>query len=57
MRNNEAIHIVKEDRNILHTLKSKKTKWIGHVLRINCLVKHVTEGKIEERIQMTTGKS
>jgi hypothetical protein len=57
VRNNEAIHIVKEDRNILHTLKSKKTKWIGHVLRINCLVKHVTEDKIEERIKMAREKS
>jgi len=27
--------------------------WIGHILRGNCLLKHVIEGKIEERIEVT----
>jgi hypothetical protein len=27
--------------------------WIGHILRRNCLLKHVTERKIEGRIRMT----
>jgi hypothetical protein len=26
-----------------------KDKWIGHILRRNCLLKHVIEGKIEGR--------
>ena len=35
---------------------SKITKtfdWIGYILRRNCLLKHITEGKIEEGIEVT----
>ena len=47
VRNEEVLHTVKEERNILRTVKKKKkAKCIGHVLRRNCLLKHVTEGKI-----------
>jgi hypothetical protein len=28
----------------------RKTNWIGHILRRNCLLKHIIEGKIEGRI-------
>jgi hypothetical protein len=41
------LHKVKEERNILHTIKRRKANWIGHILRRNCLLKHVIEGKIE----------
>jgi hypothetical protein len=45
--NNEALlHRIKEERNILHTIKRRKANWIGHILRRNCLLKHTTEGKI-----------
>jgi hypothetical protein len=43
----------KEERNILHTIKRRKANWIGHILRRNCLLKHVIEGKLEGRIEMT----
>jgi hypothetical protein len=43
----------KEERNILHALKRKKANWIGHILRRNCLLKHVIEKKIEERVEVT----
>jgi hypothetical protein len=32
--------------------KNKKVKWIGHILLRNCLLKHVVEGMIEERIEV-----
>jgi hypothetical protein len=32
---------VKEERNIVHTIKRRKANWIGHILRRNCLLKHV----------------
>jgi hypothetical protein len=44
---------VKEERNIVHTIKRRKANWIGHILRRNCLLKHVIKGKLEERIEMT----
>jgi hypothetical protein len=45
--NNEAIlHRVKEERNILHIIKRRKVIWIGHILRRNCLLSHIIEGKI-----------
>jgi hypothetical protein len=43
----------KEDRNILHTTERRKANWIGHILRRNCLLKHVIEGKLEGRIEVT----
>jgi hypothetical protein len=27
--------------------------WIGHILRRNCLLKHVIEGMIEGRVEVT----
>jgi hypothetical protein len=50
VRNEEVLHRVKEERIILHTIKRRKRKLIGHSLRRNCLLKHVAEGKIEGRI-------
>jgi hypothetical protein len=29
--NEEVLHTVKEDRNILHTIQRKKANWIGHI--------------------------
>jgi hypothetical protein len=43
---------VKEVRNIVHTIKRRKSNWIGHILRRNCLLKHVIEGKLEGRIEV-----
>jgi hypothetical protein len=43
VRNEEALHRVEEERNILHTIKRRKANWIGHLLRRNCLLKHVIE--------------
>jgi hypothetical protein len=31
VRNEEVLLRVNEQRNILHTLKDKKAKWIGHI--------------------------
>ena len=44
---------VKEERNILQTVKRRKANWIGHILRMNCLLRHIIEGKIEGRIGVT----
>jgi hypothetical protein len=52
VRNEEVLHRVKEDRNIVHTIKRSKVFWIGHILRRNCVLKHVIEVKIEGRIEV-----
>jgi hypothetical protein len=44
---NVVLHRVKEEWNILHTIKIRKVNWIGYILHRNCLLKHVIEGKIE----------
>jgi hypothetical protein len=41
---------VKEERNIVHTIKRRKANWIGHILRRNCLLKHIVEGKVEGKV-------
>jgi hypothetical protein len=53
VRNEEVLHRVKEERNIVHTIKRRKANWIGHILRRNCLLKHVIGGKLEGRIEVT----
>jgi hypothetical protein len=53
VRNEGVLHRVKEERNIVHTIKRRKASWIGHILGRNCLLKHVIEGKLEGRIEMT----
>jgi hypothetical protein len=52
-RSEEVLQRVKEERNILHTTKRRKTNKILHILRRNCLLKHVTEEKAEGRIEVT----
>jgi hypothetical protein len=44
---------VNEERNILHTMKRRTANCVGHILRRNWLLKHVIEGKIERRIDVT----
>ena len=53
VRNEEVLHRVKEERNILYTVKRRKANWIGHILCRNCLLEHVMEGKVEERMEVT----
>jgi len=44
---------VKEERDILQTIKRRKANWIGHILLRNCFLQHVIEGKTEGRIEVT----
>jgi hypothetical protein len=44
---------VKEERNILHTIKRRQGNWISHNFRRNCLLEHVIEGKIKGKIEET----
>jgi hypothetical protein len=53
VRNEEVLHTVEEERNILHTIKRSKANWSGNTLRRNCLLKHIAEGKVEGKIEVT----
>ena len=44
---------VREQRNILHEVSKREANWIGHILRRNCLLQRVTEGKIQGGIEVT----
>jgi hypothetical protein len=53
VRNKEILLKVKEQRNILHEISKRKANWIGHILRRNCLLQQVIEGKIKGGIEVT----
>ena len=46
MKNEELLLAVTEDRNILRTIKRRKSNWMVHMFRTNCLLKRVIEGNI-----------
>jgi hypothetical protein len=50
---NKVLRGVEKERSILCTITRRKANWLGHVLCRNCFLKHVTEGKIEGRIEVT----
>jgi hypothetical protein len=45
VRNEEVLHIVNEERNILDTVKPR----FGRILRRKCLLEHLIEGKPEAK--------
>ena len=53
VRNEDVLFRVKEQRNILHEIRKRKADWIGHLLRRNCLLQRVIEGKIKVGIEVT----
>ena len=53
VRNEEVLLRVNEQRNILHEIRKRKANWIGHILRRNCLLHQVIEGKIKGQIEVT----
>jgi len=55
LRNEEIRHTVWEERNILHTINSRKANWVG----ISCVGTgfcKVIEGEIEERSESKAKK-
>jgi hypothetical protein len=52
VRNEEVLLKVKEQRNILHEISKRKANWFGQILRRNCLLQLVIEGKIKGGIEV-----
>jgi hypothetical protein len=55
LKNGGVLSKIMEERNILHTIKRRKANWLGHILRMNCILKHVTERKVEGWIEVRRG--
>ena len=53
VRNEDVLLRVNEQRNSLHEIRKRKANWIGHILRRNCLLKQVIEGKIKGEMEVT----
>jgi hypothetical protein len=41
VKNEKLLQRVKDQGTVLHKIKGKKANKIGHILRSNCLLKHV----------------
>jgi len=54
VRNEEELLRVNEQRNILHEIRKRKANSIGHILRKNCLLKQVIEGKIKGEMEVAS---
>ena len=52
-RSKDIFMFYNEQRNILHEIRKRKDNWIGHILRRNCLLKDVIEGKIKGEMEVT----
>jgi len=53
VRSEEVLLRVKEQRNILNEISQRKANWIVHILRRNCFLQEVIEGKIKVGIEVT----
>jgi len=49
--NEEMLHRVEEERNILHKTQQRKINWIGHMLNRNSLLVNVIERKIKGKLE------
>jgi len=47
VRNEQVLQRVKDETVILYTTKRRGTNRINHILRMNCLLNHVTSGNME----------
>ena len=52
VRNEDVLLRVKEQKNMLREIRKRKANWIGHILRRNCLLQRVIEGKIQGGIEV-----
>jgi len=53
VRNKDELLRVKEQRNILHKIRKRKANWMRNILRRNCPLQRVIEGKIKGGIEVT----
>jgi len=47
IRSAEVLQILTDEMNMSYTINQGKANCIGHILRRNCLLKHVIQGRIK----------
>ena len=47
--NDEVLRRVDEKRSLMQTVRMRQMNWIGHVLRGNCLLRTVLEGRLQRK--------
>jgi hypothetical protein len=50
IRNEKVYRRIDEERTLWNNIEKRRTRWIGHTLRHNRLVKNIIEGKIEGKV-------
>jgi len=53
VRNEEVLLRVNKQRKILHEIRKRKANWVDQILRRNCLLKQVIEGKVKGEMEVT----
>ena len=53
MKRFTILRFILAQTNILHEISKWKANWIGHILRRNCLLQQVIEGKIKRGLEVT----
>ena len=53
VKNEEVLHRVMAEWNILHTVRRSKANWIGRNSRMNCVLRHIIGGKIPGKVEGT----
>jgi len=53
VRDEEVLLRVNEQRNVLLEMSKRKANWIGYILRRNCLLQRVIEGKTKDGLEVT----
>jgi len=48
--NEKVLNLVREQRSLVNVIKQRQVNWIGYVLRNNCLLKTLLEGKIKKKL-------
>jgi len=44
--NKKVLNVIDEPRKIIRMIEIRKTKFLGHIMRHNMLIKNIMEGKI-----------
>jgi hypothetical protein len=52
VKNEEVLRTLKEERDFLHTRKIRRAKWVGHILRMNCLLEQGIQRNMEGMLEI-----